>query len=283
MRARRGARGRLSAMARWSRILRCAARTMRAVGRRPRRALTLVCCAAPVLWLGLNWGYQVARQPAELPGLFGGAFVKTPRDTWESYAAHFRAHSTAIMTREFLAALAHAESGGSPLARPEWRWRWSWNPFTVYAPASSATGMYQITDGTFAEARRYCIRRNRVMETGPWHDLDACWFNWLYSRLLPGHAVELTAAYLDVAVRELLAEHGRRRATLEQKQTLAAVVHLCGRHRAAGVVRRDFHLGAGERCGSHDVRDYVGRVRRLSQLFARVAAGDGRGLVALRG
>ena len=49
------------------------------------------------------------------------------------------------------------EGSGNPVARTYWWWRFSWNPFEVYRPASSAVGMFQITDGTFAEARRYCI------------------------------------------------------------------------------------------------------------------------------
>jgi hypothetical protein len=246
--------------------------------------VALLACVTPVLWLGVNWCYQVARQPAELPGLLAPALVKTPRQTWASYATHFRAYSTPIMTPELLAALAHAESGGSPLARPAWRWRWSWHPFEVYSPASSATGMYQITDGTFEEARGYCVRRGRVVPAGPWHDLDACWFGRLRSRLVPGHAVELAAAHLDVSVRELLAEQGRRRrATPGQTQTLAAIVHLCGRQRAAALVRRGFHLLDGETCGSHDVRRYVTRVRALHRLYAEVAAVDRAGAGASAG
>jgi hypothetical protein len=222
----------------------------------------------------------VARQPAELPGLLAPALVKTPRQTWASYAAHFRAYSTAIVTPELLAALAHAESGGSPLARPAWRWRWSWHPFEVYGPASSATGLYQITDATFDEARRFCVRQSRVVESGPWHDLGGCWFNGLRSRLLPGHAVELAAAHLDVSVRGVLAEHGRRRATRGQLETLAAVVHLCGRQRGADLARRGMQLAGGESCGSHDLRQYVTRVRALQQFYARLAAAERRGPVA---
>jgi hypothetical protein len=257
-----------------ARVWRGVRRALRAAWRRPRRGLVLVALAGPAAWLPLNWGYQVVRQPAELPGLVGSALVKTPRGTWESYGSAFRAHATPIITPELLAALAHAESGGSPLARPGWRWRWSWNPFAVYGPASSATGLFQLTDGTFAAARRYCIRGDRVAEVGPWHDLDACWFPWSWSRLVPGHAVELTAAYLDVAVRELTAARARRRTTAGERETLAAVVHLCGRQRAASVLGRDFRLDPGERCGSHDLREYLGRVRDLRRQFARLAAGE---------
>ena len=50
--------------------------------------------------------------------------------------------------------------------------------------------MYQMTDAAFAEARRYCIRHHTVVE-------DGCWFDWLYTRVVSRHAVELTAVFLD--------------------------------------------------------------------------------------
>ena len=31
--------------------------------------------------------------------------------------------------------------------------------------------MFQITDGTFAEARKFCIRDHQVVTDGPWYDL----------------------------------------------------------------------------------------------------------------
>ena len=45
--------------------------------------------------------------------------------------------------------------------------------------------MFQLTDGTFIEARKYCIRDHTVVAEGPWHDLSSCWFNALYTRTLP--------------------------------------------------------------------------------------------------
>jgi hypothetical protein len=77
-------------------------------------------------------------------------------------------------------------------------WRFSWNPVELDRPASSAVGMFQITDGTFAEARRYCIHRHVVVEDGPWYDPRSCWFNALYTRVVPGHAEEMTAALVVV-------------------------------------------------------------------------------------
>src|SRR5438876_5037 len=119
-------------------------------------AIRLVVAAVAVvaLWSVVNWTYQLIRKPSELFFPVSGALAKTPAETWRQYEPLFREHSTAIMTPELLAALAQVEGEGNPIARTYWRWHVTSNPFDLYRPASSAVGMYQITDATFREARR---------------------------------------------------------------------------------------------------------------------------------
>jgi hypothetical protein len=229
--------------------------------------------AVIVLWVALNGLYQVIRKPTELFFPVSGTLSKTPPETWRQYAPLFRAHSTAVVTPELLAALAQVEGAGNPVARTYWRWRLSWNPLEVYRPASSAVGMYQITDGTFQEAKRYCIHDHVVVEEGPWHDLKSCWFNGLYTRVVPSHAVELTSAYLDRAVATTL-HRLRVAATPSQKQDLAALVHLCGAGAGDVYARRGFRLTDGQRCGDHDIGRYLAHVSAMKRLFARLAALD---------
>jgi hypothetical protein len=178
------------------------------------------------------------------------------------------------MTPELLAALAQVEGSGNPVVRTYWRWSWTLRPFEVYRPASSAVGMYQLTDGTFAEARRYCIHDHAVAQDGPWNDWKSCWFNRLYMRVVPSHAIELTSASLDRAVADALARHELSHATLQQKQELAAVIHLCGAGTGDVYARRHFHLVEGQRCGDHEVRVYVTRVEAMRSVFSRLAAAD---------
>ena len=218
----------------------------------------------------INWAYQVFRKPGELLAPFSAAFSKSPEATWQSYGSLFQKHSTEILSPEFLAALAQVESSGNPLAGTYWQWQWSWNPLEIYRPASSALGMYQITDGTFAEARRYCLRNQQVISEGPWHDLGSCWFNSFYLRTLPSHASELTAAHLHRSVITTLAAHGTPRASLAQKQRLAAVIHLCGKQRGARFVRRDFRVTPAERCGDHSLSGYLKKVELMKKRFARL-------------
>ena len=223
-------------------------------------------------WATLNWMVQVARKPSEVFFPVSGSFYKSPARTWDQYGLLFATHSTAVITPEFLASLAQMEASGNPVARTFWRWRLSWNPFEMYRPASSAVGMFQMTDGTFAEAKRYCIHDHVVVEDGPWHDRRSCWFNALYTRVVPGHAVEMTAALLDRSVARALERNRIAAASLQQRQNLAAVIHLCGSGAGNAYARRGFRLGRGQRCGDHDARRYLVEVNALKRQFARLAA-----------
>jgi hypothetical protein len=224
------------------------------------------------LGFAVNFAYQVARKPAELFFPVSGSLDKSPAETWRQYGPIFRAQATSVITPDFLAALAQVEGAGNPVARTYWRWRLTTEPFEVYRPASSAVGMYQITDGTFREARRYCVRDHAVVEDGPWHDWRSCWFNGLYTRVLPGHAAELTSAFLDRRVAEILA--GRLPVALQQKQDLAAVIHLCGAAAGDAYARRGFRPAAGQRCGSHALAGYLARVNALKKIFQALAKND---------
>ena len=111
-----------------------------------------------------------------------------------------------------------------------------------------------------------------MVEDGPWYDPGSCWFNGLYTRVLPTHAVELTAASLDRAVSLRL---GRRAASPAQVEDMAAVVHLCGGTAGAAFARRGFRVAPGQRCGDQDLRRYLERVDAMKREFARLAKEKG--------
>jgi hypothetical protein len=230
--------------------------------------LTIGAVAALTLWFAANGLYQVARKPAELFFPVSGALNKTPAATWRQYEAIFRRYSTPVITAEFLAALAQVEGSGNPLARTTWKWRLTPAPFDVYRPGSSAVGMYQMTDGAFREARRYCIRDHRVVEDGRWHEWHSCWFNSLYTRVVPSHAVEMTAAFLDRRVAQALERRGMGSAPLQRRQDLAAVIHLCGASAGEAYAARGFRAAQAQRCGAHDLRAYLAQVNSMKRLFA---------------
>jgi hypothetical protein len=227
-----------------------------------------------VLWATVNWVYQVVRKPTELYFPVSGALAKMPHETWRQYAPIFNAHSTAVITAELLAALAQVEGAGNPVARTYWRWSPAANPFELYRPASSAVGMYQITDTTFDIAKRYCIHDHAVIEDGPWHEWRSCWFNSLYTRVIPSHAVELTSALLDHQVNATLVRQRVVVATRKQKQDLAALIHLCGAGAGDAYARRGFRLAPEQRCGDHDAGRYLEKVDAMKRAFARFQAAE---------
>ena len=232
-----------------------------------------VAAAAVVLvWAAVNWMYQVVRKPTELFFPASRALAKTPPETWRRYGPLFVQHSTSVITPELLAALAQVEGAGNPVARTYWRWHLTWNPMAAYRPASTAVGMYQITNATFEDAKRYCIHNHAVVEAGRWNDLRSCWFNGVYTRVVPSHAVEMTAALLDRRVASILEARRIERATIRAKQDLAAVIHLCGAGAGDAYARRGFRLLAGQRCGDHDVSRYLAEVNALKRRFSGLAA-----------
>ncbi len=219
------------------------------------------------VWAAANGVYQAIRKPTELFFPVSDALAKSPAETWRAYGPLFEEHSTTVITPAFLAALAQVEASGNPVARTYWRWQPAKNPFNVYQPASSAVGMYQITDATFSEARRYCIHDHVAAE-------EDCWFNSLYSRVVPSHAIEMTSALLDRQVAGII---GRSRvaaaaATPARRQDLAAVIHLCGPATGTAFAARGFRPAAGERCGDHGVAAYLARFNAMKRRFARLAA-----------
>lgn len=243
-------------------LLRRAVRALRAAPRGLRIALGGIFLLA--LWGTANWIYHALHKPTELLFPLSSALAKTPPETWREYGHQFRQHATPVITPEFLAALAQVESAGNPLAQTYWIWDLSWHPLKLYRPASSAVGIYQITDGTFAQAEPEC--RNAPAARG------SCWLDSYYTRLVPSQAIELTATHLDRTVAATIRRQRIAGATLRQKQNLAAVIHLCGTGAGETYARRGLRLISGQRCGDHDVGAYLERIHEMKRLFARLAS-----------
>ena len=111
-----------------------------------------------------------------------------------------------------------------------------------------------------------------VVENGAWYDPSSCWFNSLYLRVLPSHAVEMTSALLDRRVAEALERQRIGQATRQEKQDLAAIIHLCGGAVGDIYAKRQFRLAAGQRCGDHDARAYVTQVNAMKRVFLPLAS-----------
>ena len=253
----------LPRLRRWRRRARWARRKLARVPRAVQIAGSVLALLA-VLTL-VNLVYHVILKPTELFAFIGHRLDKEPAETWRQYGPLFRTYSTNAIAPELLAALAQVESSGNPVDRTYWRWRWSFNPFAIYQPASSAVGLYQMIDGAYAEAAKFCIRDHAVVESG-------CGLTSLYIRTIPSHAVELASIYLDRHVADVLARAGDVKPNASEKQDLAAFIHLCGAGPATAFARRHFQMMAGERCGDHLVAAYVAHVNSMKHQFLQLAA-----------
>jgi hypothetical protein len=125
--------------------------------------------------------------------------------------------------------------------------------------------MYQMTDAALSEAEGYCILHHTVIETG-------CSATLLHSRVVPRHATELTAVFLDRNVTAILGHRRKTKISRQQREELAAIIHLCGTGPARAFARRGFRLTPGERCGDHDVAAYLNQVSAMKRQFLQLAA-----------
>jgi hypothetical protein len=214
-----------------------------------------------------NLVYHVIHKPTELFAFIGHRLDKEPAETWRSYGPLFRIYATGAIAPELLAALAQIESSGNPVDRTYWRWRWSVNPFAIYQPASSAVGLFQMIDGAYAEAAKFCIRDHAVTDSG-------CGFASFYVRTIPSHSIELASIYLDRNIAAVLARADHVKASASEKQDLAAFIHLCGGGPATAFARRHFQMKADERCGDHLVAAYVARVNAMKRQFQKLATDE---------
>ncbi len=260
---RRSLRRNRKGRARWRKRVQWAWRKFNALPR-PLR-FSAIAAATVLVLVAANFVYQVARKPTEMFFPVSGVLDKMPAETWAAYAPLFREHSTGVITPELLAALAQVESAGNPLARTYWRWRFTYDPLSIYKPASSAVGMYQMTDAAFSDARGACIHDHAVVRD--------CWFNGLYTRVLPSHAIELTSVFLDRKSAAILAQ-APGAANLRQKQELAALIHLCGPGPAKVFARQGFRLTPGQRCGDHDATRYLAAFNTMLRQFRKLSAGE---------
>lgn len=227
--------------------------------------ITLVAFGVVFMLFAVNWGYQVFKKPMELLILLNPGKYKSAKSTWRIYEADFDENATSLMTKHYLAALSQVESSGNAWATPKWRWQWTTDISSIYAPASSSVGLFQYTNATFEDAKRFCIHWGKSIQTGSWYDFRSCWFNRWYTRLSAADSIEMTSARLDFYIRRL-----KENASVVDYQNLASVIHLCGLQKGKTFARDGFKLTSFQKCGRHDVKRYINRVQKYKRIFQKM-------------
>lgn len=208
-----------------------------------------------LLLFSINFFYQVYSNPLHLLSFLSRPFSKTPQQTWETYKDVFERAAVGRVTAPLIAAIAQVESQGNPLAAPTWTLQMSSDLKEVYAPASSAFGIMQITKGTFERMQRICS------------EMQTCSSGNFSTRMRATDSIGMVAHYLHSVMTEML---GNKRVALlrdEQVTELASVIHLCGPEVGGRLVQNRFRLKMLSKCGAHWPQVYTNRVMVMKKQF----------------
>ncbi len=216
--------------------------------------------ALVILYVLTNFFVQLYRKPAEILSFAAFLHYKTPEENWSAYQEYFLNAEKYGIQAETLAALAQAESSGSPWATPRWTFNW-WprEAFDFYRPQSSAVGLFQFTNGTYEAVRRRCsVAENKCPDLG-----------WTApTRLSASESIERAAQNLH---RELMNIAPKNKNSWTH---LAPLVHLCG----SGVARKVARNGTPQtlRCGSHNALAYVREIDSLARRMKKIRGSSSR-------
>lgn len=202
------------------------------------------------LWGLSNFVHQVYRHPSILFLPISGLFNKTVFETYDSYQRVIHESSGNQLDPYFMTSLIQVESMGNPLATTYWNFNFLSEPWNMYAPASSATGLLQVTKPTWDRVIKYCQNakaslRNRYCN------------HWFGSyRVLPSHAIELTSFWFLKHLKQW------RALSPENTRKSLSVLHLCGPAKAKRFIRKSFQWAALGRCGSHSPKSYYSKIEQ---------------------
>ncbi len=217
--------------------------------------------------LGLNVLIGVVRKPAHLLNPISKFFYKVPSQTWQSYKTEFKQYETDIIDASFLAALAQTESSGNPIATAYWHFSFKQDILSIFQPASSSIGLYQMTLDTFKDAKRFCFSEDGIDVDQNRSNLKACWRNNFRFRFSAADSIQLTSARLDYYTKTAISNY-KKTLSKTTKQQLAAIIQLCGPGRAKDFINGGFSTKRMRPCGSHSVSNYVSRVFKYKKVFA---------------
>jgi hypothetical protein len=229
--------------------------------------LLVAALISVLLILAGNFAYQIYRKPADLLNLLGFGKAKTLQQTWKSYKPYFYRYSIGFITPEYLAALAQTESAGNPFATPKWRLKFAQDWSRFYSPESTAVGLFQLTNPTFAKASQFCVRDGEILRAAKFGTPKSCWFNWTYLRISPKDSTQIVSAHLYQETGETLGSLYDK-VSDQTKRRVASLIHLCGRAKANEFLKRKFNLEKLGLCWSYNPSAYIHRVEFYERHFA---------------
>lgn len=208
----------------------------------------------------LNLVFQIYQNPIHIFSFVSRPFSKTPQQTWKQYGEVFQELGDSHLTPELLAAIAQVESNGNPLAAPAWKVEATTDLAQIFAPASSAFGLMQITKGTFESMR--------IIAKSEGHPTP------IMTRLSARDQIQLSVLHLRRNIQEILGQKGWEKLDRKRTTSLASVIHLCGPEIGRRLTKSGFRAERLPRCGSHWPQVYIQRVWELRQTFEKMTAAD---------
>ncbi len=205
---------------------------------------------------GFNVLYQIYKKPTDLVSIIYPGSSTSIFGTWSYFQDSFNSHSTKLVSAKTLASIAQVESSGRFAASPEWQWKLSRGVGNIFAPASSAIGLMQITKGHKNSVSKFCKTqkaKEHVCKNRSW---------WL--RLIPGHSIHLAAVYIDKTIHSIIRQQKKTISKVNLIK-LAAITHLCGEGKAKLYARSNFKFSNFRKCGTHSAINYVNNVVRMSK------------------
>ena len=229
--------------------------------------ITIVLLCIP----GINLIYQTITTPSHIFKWIPLSFKKTPKQTWQSYNRIFKKYSTPLVSKYFLAALAQIESSGDPLASSYWKLRITPKIRNIYSPASSAAGLFQITNHTFKESKKFCITKNKIITKSKFKKHPSCYLNSFFSRFIPSHSTQMVSARLHYYLNNFISKYKKHLNNTQSIEKLSSVIHLCGINRARNFIKKKMHFSKMPKCGDHNAYIFYKKLNKYKKYFIRIS------------
>ncbi len=202
-----------------------------------------------IMGAGVNFIYQIYRQPTEILSLVYPGKSSTLEETYERYMETFHHAATPTVRPELLASIAQVESSGRVWASPPWEFKIGRGWDRIFAPSSSAFGLMQITKGHHQRVGEMCLKGR--------DSSSLCQDHKVWSRIFPSHSIKMASVYIEKSIKKYI---NNKNYPEDKLVKAAAIAHLCGEGRLDSFIAANFTFKNFKTCGSHNAVKYVNTV-----------------------